>query len=200
MSFAAVTHAQTVSRATPSTTGESVDNLRAQNNGPADHIGQARLPLSFGLADVAQSVSGCNLSLEALNPATDMVHTLASKVLHTPLFTSMEWSSSDIQPAKVFHLAGRILEGKATTSSLTVANATADLPTTEDYEETAKRQARLAKEAIESFDAHTLDGQEPTSFYHSPASVSAASLSDVAARHAHESRGIRPGVVRIPVF
>ena len=70
----------------------------------------------------------------------------------------MEWSSSDIQPAKVFHLASRILEGKATPSSLTVANATADLPTTEDPEEAAKQRARLAKEAIASFDAHTLHG------------------------------------------
>ncbi len=96
----------------------------------------------------------------------------------------MEWSSSDIQPAKVFHLASRILEGKATPSSLTVAQAAADLPTTKDPEEVAKRRARLAEEAIASFDAHILDGQEPTSFYHSPASASATYLSDVAARPA----------------
>ena len=197
VSSAAVTRAQTVSRATPSTTGEPVHNLRARDNGPADQIGQARLPLSFGLADAAQSVSGRNSSLEASNPVTDVLHTLASKVLHTPLFTAMEWSSSDIQPAKVFHLAGRILEGKATPSSLTVANATTDLPTTEDPEEAAKRRARLAEEAIASFDAHTLDGQEPTSSYHSPAFASAAYLSDVAARPARERRGIRPGVVRM---
>jgi len=140
VSSAAVTRAQTVSQATPSTTRESVHNLRARDNGPADQIGQARLPLSFGLADAAQSVSGRNSSLEASNPATDVVHTLASKVLHIPLFTAMEWSSSDIQPAKVFHLASRILEGKATPSSLIVATATADLPTTEDPEEAAKQR------------------------------------------------------------
>jgi hypothetical protein len=63
VSSAAVTRAQTVSRATPSTTGESMDNLRARNNGPADQIGQACLPLSFGLADAAQSVNGHNSSL-----------------------------------------------------------------------------------------------------------------------------------------
>jgi hypothetical protein len=196
VSSAAVTRAQTVSRATPSTTEESLDNLRARHNGPADQIGQARLSLSFGLADAVQSVSGRNSNLEASNPTTDVVHTLASKVLHTPLFTAMEWSSSDFQPAKVFHLAGRILEGK-TLSSLTVAQATTDIPTMEDPEEAAKRRARLVEEAIASFNAHTLNGQEPTSSYHSPASAGAAYLSDVAARPARERRGIRPGVVRM---
>ena len=116
----AVTRVQSVSRATPSTTRESVDSSRARDNGLADQIGQARLPLSFGLADVVQYISGRNLSLEASNPLTDMMHILASKVLHTPLFTAMEWSSSGIQPAKIFHLVCRILEGKASPSSLTI--------------------------------------------------------------------------------
>ena len=39
MSSAAVIRAQTVLRATASTTGESVDNLRARDNGPVDQIG-----------------------------------------------------------------------------------------------------------------------------------------------------------------
>ena len=41
MSSASVTRAQGVSQATPSTTGESVANLRARDNAPADQIGQA---------------------------------------------------------------------------------------------------------------------------------------------------------------
>ena len=134
VSSATVTQAQTVSRATPSTIGESVDKLRARDNGPIDQIGQARLPLFFGLADAIPSVNGHHLSLEASNPATNVMHTLASKVLHTPLFTAIEWSSSGVQSAKVFHLAGRILEEKPPPSSLTVAQATADLPTMEDPE------------------------------------------------------------------
>ena len=52
----AVTHAQVVSQATPSTTGESVVSLRTRNNTPVDQIGQARILLSFGLADAVQSV------------------------------------------------------------------------------------------------------------------------------------------------
>ena len=82
--------------------------------------------------------------MKASNPATDMVHMLASKVLHTPLFTAMEWLSPDIQPAKVFHLVGRILEGKASLSSLIVAQVTADLLATKDPEEMAKEKAKLA--------------------------------------------------------
>ena len=113
VSSATVTRAQSVSRATSSTTRESMDSLRAQGHGFADQIGQARLSLSFGLADAVQSVNGCHSSLEASNPATDVVHTLTSKVLRIPLFTAMEWLSFGIQPVKVFHLACRILKRKA---------------------------------------------------------------------------------------
>jgi hypothetical protein len=98
----------------------------------------------------------------ASDPATDVVHTLASKAVHTPLFTAMKWSSSAIHPTKVFHLAGRILERKATPASLTVAQATVDPSTTDNHEEAAKRRARFAAEAIASFDAHASDGHLPT--------------------------------------
>ena len=169
----------------------------AMNNGPADHIGQVCLPLSFGLADVVQSISGQNSSMEASNLATDMMHTLASKVLHTSLFIVMEWSSPDIQPAKVFHLASRILEGRTSPSSLIVAQAIANLPITEDLEKAARRQVRLAAEAITYFDAHVSGGQESTTFYNSPASAGTTYLSDVATRLACERQGIRPSVVHM---
>ena len=110
------------------------------------------------LADAVQSVSGHNSSLEASNPAIDVVHTLGSKVLHTLLLTVIEWSSSGIEPAKVFHLAGRILEKNAPPSFLTVAQAIADLPTTEDAEETARWRAKVAAEVIAPFNAHASDG------------------------------------------
>jgi hypothetical protein len=109
----------------------------------------------------------------------------------------MEWSSSAIQPAKVFHLAGRILERKTPPTSLTVAQATVDPFTTEDPEEAAKRRARLATEAIASFDAHASDGHEPTTSYDSQVSAGATYLSDVAARPVREHRGIQHGVVRM---
>jgi hypothetical protein len=39
-----------------------------------------------------------------------------------------------------------------------MVQATTDIPTMEDPEETAKRRAKLAEDAIAFFDAHTLDG------------------------------------------
>ena len=151
----AVTRAQSVSRATPSTTEEFVESLRARGNGPMD---QVRLPLSFWLADVVQTVNGCNSSMDASNAAIDMVNSLVAKVLHTHFFTTTEWLPSNIQSSKIFHLTYRILEGKTSSSSLTVAQATANILTYEDHEEAAKRRAMLAVEAITSFDVHTLDG------------------------------------------
>ena len=112
VSSAAVTRVQSVSRAMPSTTEESVESLRARNSGPVNQIGQTHLPLFFGLADVVQSISGHHSHVDVSDLTTDVVHTLASKVLHTSLFTAMEWLSSGIQPAKIFHSAGKILEGK----------------------------------------------------------------------------------------
>ena len=109
----------------------------------------------------------------------------------------MKWSSSGIQPTTVFHLASRILEGKASLSSLTIAQVTADLPAIKDPKEAAKQQARLVAQAIESFDAHISDDKGLTTFYDSSKSAMVAYISDVAARPAYERRNIRPGVVRM---
>lgn len=48
---------------------------RARDNGFADHIGEARLPLSFGLANAIKFGSGWNLRKEASNYLIDVVHT-----------------------------------------------------------------------------------------------------------------------------
>ena len=83
-------------------------------------------------------MSGRNSSMEGLHSTTDMVNTLASKVLDTPWYTTMVWSSRGIQLANGFHLVGRILEEKASLSSSTVAQATANFHATEDPKEAAK--------------------------------------------------------------
>lgn len=155
-------------RATPSITTKFVKSLRAHGNDPVDQIGQTRLLMSFGLADVIQSINGRNSSMENPNLATDMVHTLASKVLHIPLFAVMEWSSPDIQPAKVFHLVGKILEEKTSLFSLVVAQTTADFPA---IEEAAKWRARFTTEAIASSDVYTSYDRGLTTFYDSPKSA-----------------------------
>ena len=147
------------------------------------------------MADAVQSVNVHHSSLEAWNPETNVLYTWASKVLKTPLFTAMEWSSSDFQPAQIFHIVDRILEGKSPPSSLIVAQATADFPTTEDPEEAARWRVGLVVEAIASFDAHASDGQEPTSSYDSRASAGTTYLSNVAAQPICKHRGIQPSVV-----
>lgn len=78
-----------------------------------------------------------------------------------------------------------------------MAEAIVDLSITDDHEELARQQARLAAEAIAFFDAHALDGQEPTTFNDSSTFAGVFYLLDVAARRAHERRGIRPGVMRM---
>ena len=88
------------------------------------------LAIVLWLSGCCQSVGSHHTHVDASDPLTDVVDTLASKVLHTSLFAAMAWSSCGIQPAKVFHLAGRILEGKTTTTSLIVAQATVDPSTT----------------------------------------------------------------------
>lgn len=105
---AGVTHPQFVSRATYMITKEYVESLLAWDNGPADHIHQVRLSIFLGLADDVQTGNGCDSSTEVANLATDRVNSLAVKVLHKPLFITMDWSSPCIQHAKVFHLACRI--------------------------------------------------------------------------------------------
>ena len=149
------------------------------------------------MVDAVQFVSGRHSSLKASNLATDVVHTLASKVLHTLLFTAVKWLSPEFRPTKVFHLAGRILEGRASLPSVTLAQATTDIPAFEDHEEVAKRRARLATEIIVSFDAHTSDERAPTTSYDSLVFAKAIYLSDVAARPIRERRGIRLGVVHL---
>ena len=67
-----------------------------------------------------------------------------------------------------------------------MGQATADLLTTEDPEEMAKQQARLAVEAIASFVAHTSDNKGPTVSYDSSESTRAAYMSDVVARPIRE--------------
>lgn len=109
----------------------------------------------------------------------------------------MEELSPSIQHAKVFHLAGRILEWKASLSSLTVVQATVDIPITKDLEEGAKLWARLALKAMASFDAHASDDRDPTTSYYSPKFAGASYLFNTVARFSLKHQGIRSGVVCI---
>ena len=84
---------------------------------------------------------------------------------------------------------------KASSPSLTVAQATTNIPAFKDPEEVVKHRARLAVETISSFDIHTSNDRAPTTSYHSPVTAEAAYLSDVAARPTRKRNGIQPNIM-----
>ena len=66
VSLAAMTRTQFMLQAPPMTTGEPVETSWARNNGLADQIDQARVPLSFELADAVQFI--CRAPLHEESP------------------------------------------------------------------------------------------------------------------------------------
>lgn len=117
------TLAQTVAKTVAPTTSEPLDNLHARHSGTANQIGQAQLPLSFGLADAA-TAGRCYVLAPTCNGeaiSKDLVHTLAYKVLQMPIFSSVELMTRDFKPTRIFHLVGKMLEGQMAMPSLKVA-------------------------------------------------------------------------------
>ncbi len=111
-----------------------------------------------------------------------------------PIFSSVELLAPDFKPAGVFHLAGKMLEGKVPMPSLEMAQAVTEPSTDEDL---AKLRAKLAAEAIAAFDEGASQQTEPNPSFDAPLPTGVAYLSDVAARSARERRNLRPGVVRL---
>ena len=196
MMAAVATRAQAAAKVVTPAVDESTDLGRTRHSGSPDHIGQARLPLSFGLADTASApqphVSALARDEEPV--ARDSVHTLAHKVLQMPMFSSIDVLASDFKPARVFHLAGQMLEGKVAMPSLEVAQAVTEPSTDEDL---AKLRAKLAAEAIATFDEGVSQPMMPHPSSTMPSAMGIAYLADVAARSARERRSLRPGVVRL---
>lgn len=73
-----------------------MESLRAQSSGTTDLIGQARLPLSFGLADAVQSLHVPIPTVDASSSSASVEHSLASRILHTPIFTTVDLMASDL--------------------------------------------------------------------------------------------------------
>ena len=85
----------------------------------------------------------------------DVTQALAYKILHMPIFSGSELMAPDLKPAAVFHLAGRMLEGKADLPSLQVSQAVVDVPVAKDVENLANLRASLADAAIIVFGKQT---------------------------------------------
>ena len=83
----------------------------ARHKGPVDGIGQSRLRVTFGLADVAanlpQGTPGGSDTEEGV------VKSLALKVLQVPLFSGTQLQYPEFDPAAVYLITGKIMYGKA---------------------------------------------------------------------------------------
>ena len=123
----------------------------ARHKGPVDGIGQSRLPMTFGLADVAanlpQGTPGGNDTEEGV------VKSLALKVLQVPLFSGAQLHYPEFDPAAVYLIAGKIMQGKA----VVPAHASTEAMQAEkgdssslavDEDGTRVQAAKAAKEAL----------------------------------------------------
>ena len=115
-----------------STSGGSNEVSHPRHAGPADQVGQTRLPLLFRLVDT--TVVGAENPVPLRDGDSilkDVTHALAYKILHMPIFSGSELMAPDFKHTGVFHLAGGMLEGKADLPSLQVSQAVVDVPVAE---------------------------------------------------------------------
>jgi hypothetical protein len=198
---AASIRSQTLANAVASTSGGSDEVSHPRHAGPADQVGQAGLPLSFGLVDttVVGAKNPVPLS-DGDSISKDVTQALAYKTLHMLIFSGSELMAPDFKPAGVFHLAGRMLEDKADLPSLQVSQPVVDVPVAEEVEDLANLRASLTDAAIIAFGKHT---EIPPSTIlvvdtlFSNYAAGAAYLTDIFARPARERHNLQPGVLRL---
>lgn len=185
MVVAVSTHAQTVAKTVASTISEPLESSCAHHSGIVDQSRQAHLPLSFGLAD-APSVAHGYVATPAHNGeaiSRDLAHTLAYKVLQMSIFLNIELMMPDFKPTWIFHLVGKILEGKMAMPFLNLAQAITKPSMNEDL---AKLQTNLAAEAITLFDENSLHQIEPSPPFDALLATKVTYLTNIATRCAQE--------------
>jgi hypothetical protein len=128
----------------------------------------------------------------------DVTQTLAYKIFYMLIFSGSELMTTDFKHAGIFHLAGRMLEGKADLSSLQESQAVVDVHVAEEVEDFANLRASLADAAIIAFGKHTDISASTilavdTSF--SNYAAGATYLANIFARPARERHNLQPGVV-----
>ena len=132
---------------TPSETLNSVrdqvahDEPNARHKGPANNIGQSRLPLSFGLADLASTSSqGTTSKDNEVHVREDMLKGLARKVLEMPLFSGFQLQHPNFDAALVYHMAGKMFQGTMQIPANAAMKETEELSMV-DVEEGIKHEA-----------------------------------------------------------
>ena len=111
----------------------NVDERRSRHKGPANAIGQARLPMTFDIADVMTPIPGKVLleSKVSTDVEEDVLKGLALKVLQVPLFSGAQLQHTEFDPAVVYYMAGKTMAGKATMlacASIEAMREEGDLP------------------------------------------------------------------------
>ena len=86
-----------------------------QYKGPADGIGQSRLPMTLGLADVVATILQGTTSGNNTISKTDVVKSLALKVLEVPLFSGIQLQHPEFDPAAVYLTTSKIMQSKVHT-------------------------------------------------------------------------------------
>ena len=107
---AASTRSQILADAVASTSSGTNEVSHPRHAGPTDQVGQARLPLSFGLVDTTVVGTKNPVPLrDGDSISKDVTQVLAYKIFHMPIFSSSELMTPDFEHAGIFHLAGRML-------------------------------------------------------------------------------------------
>ena len=98
MVAAAATRTQSAAKLVMPTVDETRDIEWTRHSGSPDHIGQARLPLSFGLADTTSHTRfyAPSIDTDARAISGDSAHTLAYKVLQMLMFSCVEMFGSGL--------------------------------------------------------------------------------------------------------
>lgn len=130
-----------------------MQNLQDRHIGITHQIGQAILPLSFGLANnVSKSpICGPSTSLDGVKFSTDLTNTLTHRVLKMLIFSGDDMMAPHFQPSIIFYLVGKLLEDKVAMPSLDIAQTMVDNCIIEELEASTQLQAKLATEAIAIF-------------------------------------------------
>ena len=181
-----------------------------RHKGPADNIGQSRLPLTFGLADVAtKSLHDRSANEEKTSVMDDVIKELALKVLEIPLFAGIQLQRADFDAATVYHMAGKMMQGKVQLPAHVAMKETNDHVEGENTEDIKKQAAIEVAEALRRWKGWKKDPPLAVEFdsgVHSGDSsidvgddmkVAASYLANIPARASRERLQMKPGVVKL---
>ncbi len=182
-----------------------------RHKGPADSIGQSRLPLTFGLADVVATPSQVGaIQKEDAAGREDVVKSLALKVLEIPLFSGIQLQSGDFDASAVYHMAGKMMQGTVPVPANVAMKEMGKSPMVEDEEGIRREVVKEATDALRKWKGWKKDSPSPIEFDSGLQTLSedsveqigdmgiaASYLANVPARAARERLQVKPGVVRL---